>query len=371
MWGIFHGGALADTTLLGKLRYIDSLYRHAEDLGADLDDAISTVDFDVLCKILDSFFISLLNAPAPNESSVKRWKTAFHFVRKTCERVEKNPATGIKMEEIRLRLQRLDNLFLGLRPYKKRLGSKVRALPRSVLLELLEAATPGSETNPFEYIDTQWRIWAGVCLLFFQGIRIGEMASLPANFVKSEVDIRSGNRRFFMSIKTDESEDEPRYTKPGIKTVDSIRTIPMSGQTAGIMQTYEENFRGKPNFIHFLISMQEKPLSVEGMRYALRKLTSALSPDAKKLLFDRTGAKNVTAQPLRHTCAVIRLKQWSEQGIPLEQVMERMRSFFGWSKDSLMPLLYAKAALDEQLSESWNDQMDMRVNILRNMPDAD
>jgi len=51
------------------------------------------------------------------------------------------------------------------------------------------------------------------------------------------------------------------------------------------------------------------------------------------------------------------------------QAMQSMRSFFGWSRDSTMPLLYAKAAFDERLATVWNDEMDNRVAILRELPD--
>lgn len=109
-------------------------------------------------------------------------------------------------------------------------------------------------------------------------------------------------------------------------------------------------------------------MSVEGMRHAMRKLTNTLSPKARKQLLDQTGAKNLIPHALRHTCAVARMRQWTQQGLSPEEVMKRMRSFFGWSRTSLMPMLYAKAALDEQLNETWNEQLDDRVNFLRNMP---
>jgi integrase len=171
-----------------------------------------------------------------------------------------------------------------------------------------------------------------------------------------------------MSVKTNEAEDDPRYSQPSIKNADSIRMIPMTGQTASIMQTYLENYRGKPNFIQFLVSMHKKPLSMEGIRQALRKLTAALSPGAREQLLHQTGAVNIHPHALRHTCAVVRMKQWTAAGQSPEQAMQHMRSFFGWSKNSLMPLLYAKAAMDERLNETWNEEFDDRVNVLRNIP---
>jgi integrase len=206
-------------------------------------------------------------------------------------------------------------------------------------------------------------------LLFFQGLRVGEMASLPADFIHSEIDERTGKKRWYMSVKTAESEDDPRYSKPSIKTVDSIRTIPMTGLTASIVQTYMDNYRGKPNCIQFLVSMHKKPMSMEGVRHAFRRLTGALTPGAREQLFNQTGAARLHPHALRHTCAVVRMRQWTAAGQSPEQAMQHMRSFFGWSKESLMPMLYAKAALDERRNETWNEQMDDRVSMLRDLPE--
>lgn len=368
VWRIYYGGNLAPSYLRNKLRFIESLYVHAEGLGSDLDDALSAIDFDVLSVLLDSFFVSLRNVPVPVNSDVNRWNTAFHFVKDTCERLERNPSVGKNMASIRDRMARLDNLYLGLRPYKRRTKPEIRSLPRSVLMEVLEAARPGSASNPFEYEETQWRAYVIVVLLFFQGLRVGELASLPADFVKSEVDDRIGTRRWFMQVKSDRSEDDPRYSRPSIKTATSIRTIPMTAQTAKIMQSYAENFRGKPNCIQFVVSMHRKPMSVEGIRRTLLRLSNALSNDARNQLFVQTGASQLTAHAFRHTSAVVRMKQWTAAGQSPEQTMAHMRSFFGWSRTSLMPMLYAKAAMDERLNETWLEQLDDRVDVLRNLP---
>ena len=99
VWGIFHGGDLAPSTLRLKLRHIESLYVHTEGLGGDLDDALSALDFDALGSALESFFVTLRNIAEPVNSSISRWNTAFHFVKNTCERLERNPAVGNKMSD--------------------------------------------------------------------------------------------------------------------------------------------------------------------------------------------------------------------------------------------------------------------------------
>ena len=368
-WNTLHGGSLAPSTLRTTLRDIDALYQHTANLGGDLDDALANIDYEVLHNALGSFFATISNAPVQTNGGITKWNTAFHFVKQTGEFLEKNPETANQMSDIRARMSRLDNLYLGLRPYKKRVTAQIRAIPRAVLLELLDAVMVGSPTNPFEYEETQSRVLCVFTLMLFQGLRQGEMLLLPADFLKSEFDTRRGSRRRYMSVRTDESEDDKRHSKPSIKTPQSIRTIPVTEQSAEVLLTYSDNYRGEVNHKFFLSSMHRKPLSKEGVAKIMQKLTTALSQEARTQLLDLTGAKNVTAQALRHTAAVVRMKQWLAAGKTLEQAMAKMRIVFGWSKNSTMPLHYAKAALDERLNDSWNEQLDDRLSMLRILPE--
>lgn len=368
VWTMFHSGGLAPSTLHEKLKHIESLYRHTDGMGGMLDDALSELDFDVLNAILESYFVALRNVPRATGKAFARWNTAFHFVRDTCERIERNPAASNRMADIRERIGRLDRLYLGLRPFRKRLGTQLRAIPRMVVMEMLDAVTPGSPINPFEQEATQWRVYSLVTLLLFQGLRRGEMLSLRADFLKSESDPRTGATRWRMSVRTNEAEDDTRKSRPSIKTAQSIRTIPVTAQTAEGLLAYAENYRGKVDHEYFFSSVRGLALSLEGVSKALQKLTTALSPAARAELSDLTEAKYLTAHALRHTCAVVRMKQLLANGQTAEQAMAQLRSFFGWSKTSVMPLHYAKAALDEHLNETWNDKLDDRLELFRNLP---
>jgi hypothetical protein len=218
---------LAESTHRQKLRDIEALYFHADGMGCNLDDALSRLDLAELGSALEAFFVTLRNTSGSSSSAARRWNTAFHFVHETCERLERDPHIGNKMADIRARMRQLDSLYLGLRPFKRRMGNKVRAIPRSVLIEVMETITPGSITNPFEYEKTQWRVFALVTLLLFEGLRQGEALTLAADFLKSERDPVSGQLKYYLTVMTDESREDPRNSKPAIKTVDSIRTLPI------------------------------------------------------------------------------------------------------------------------------------------------
>jgi hypothetical protein len=109
-------------------------------------------------------------------------------------------------------------------------------------------------------------------------------------------------------------------------------------------------------------------MSLSGASKALERLTAALSPKARAELHELTGATFIRAHALRHTCAVVRMKQLLATGNTEEHAMMHLRSFFGWAKTSVMPLHYAKLALDERLNETWNNKLDDRVEILRSLP---
>ena len=194
VWSLFHGSDLAPSTLKQKLGHIEALYQHTETIGGSLDDDLSELNFDRLGNALEAFFVMLRNVAVPSATVLMRWNTAFHFVRDTCNRLERNPAVGNEMTGIQERISRLDNLYLGLRPYKRRYGSKPRAIPRSVVAELLDAVQPGSPKNPFKAEKTQWRVHVLVYLMLLQGLRRGEALSLPADFLKSERDYRCPRR---------------------------------------------------------------------------------------------------------------------------------------------------------------------------------
>jgi integrase len=368
VWSLLHGGGLAEQTLKRKLRHIEALYEHGESCGVAIDDALSALNFHSLDHALESFFVNLRNSPEPSSQVLARWNTAFHFVRDVCARIAKNPESSISRDDIHLKISRLDKLYLGLRPRKKVPAAKVRALPRNVVTEMLDKITPGALGNPFVGEFTQWRVFCLVVLLLYQGLRRGEALVLRANSLVSQRDRNTGRISWILHIPNNVPNEDPRGEAPSLKTAESVRSQPVTPTTAEIIQTYLENYRGKTNHAYLLSSIRKQPLSLEGVSKIFQKLTEALSESARAELYTMTGAKYLTAHALRHTCAVIRMKQLIATGQSPEQAMAQLRSFFGWAKTSVMPLHYAKAALDERLNETWNDQLDDRLELLRALP---
>lgn len=61
----------------------------------------------------------------------------------------------------------------------------------------------------------------------------------------------------------------------------------------------------------------------------------------------------------------MRLNQFLKLGIDRQTAIENLRVLFGWSKDSTMPLLYARAVFESGLADVWRKNFDDRVDILR------
>jgi integrase len=303
VWALFHGAGLAPSTLKQKLGHIEALYEHTESLGSDLDSSLAALDFDRLGTALEAFFVTLRNVQKPTPTALNRWNTAFHFIRHMSQRLEKNPAFGHRMAEIQERMALLDQLYLGLRPYRKRYGARPRAIPRTVLIEMLDAVQPGSSTNPFKSDATQWRAFVLFNLLLLQGLRRGETLLLKADFLISERDPRSGDWKWRLRVQENKSEVDPRAQRPAIKTAESVRLIPVAAQTAKSFQIYLEGYRGKVDHSYFLSSVRGLPLSLEGVNKTLKRLSDALSPHARTQLFEITGVKVIQPHALRRSRA--------------------------------------------------------------------
>ncbi len=229
---------------------------------------------------------------------------------------------------------------------------------------------PESSINPFRGIVSRWRVYMIFMLLLHQGLRRGELLNFPVDVIKSGFDRNRQQPRYWMTVQYNEYEDDdPRYSKPSIKNAPSFRPIPVSKPIALLVQEYVTNYRGKPDHSFLLNSQKQNPLSTEGVTKMFQKITASLPRQLRKILIDHTGDDSISPHDLRHTCAVVRLNQLLVSGVEMADALERMRAFFGWSRDSDMPLRYARAVFEDRLASVWNSTFDDRVDVLRNLPE--
>lgn len=371
IWSLYQTADWASATKRKQLSYVEALYQFADNhngLGA-LDDAIGRVDMDTLGEILEAYFISLRNKPNVTESAQLRWHTAYQFVSDTIIRLSKSNLPIAHLQSIQARLDRLELLYAQLRIGRKRSQDILRALPAVVVEALYEMLDPVSEQNPFRDAQSRWRAFIVFALLLHQGLRRGEMLILTADAIKHGFDSRLGREHYWLSVVENPYEDtDQRYSTPSIKTVNSIRQIPVSEITARLVQEYVANYRGKPVHSFLMNSQRGSPLSAESITKLFQKITASLPSSVLKDLKDRTGKTAISAHDLRHTCAVVRLNQLLTQGDSMDEALQKMRTFFGWSRSSDMPRKYARAVFEDRLASVWNNAFDDRVAILRAVP---
>jgi len=181
-------------------------------------------------------------------------------------------------------------------------------------------------------------------------------------------DAKAQKIRYWVNVTYNKYQDDPRSTKPSIKTPPSVRQIPVSQAMADLVENYTSSFRGRPRHSFLMNSQKRVPLSTEAVTKIFNKITAALPENVMKELRDRTGKDSVTAHDLRHTCAVVRLSQLLERGDSMDEALQKMRAFFGWSRSSDMPQRYARAVFEDRLAGVWSNIFDDRVAILRNIP---
>ncbi|MEZ0470083.1 tyrosine-type recombinase/integrase [Luteimonas salinilitoris] len=364
---------LAASSQVKKLRYIESLYGHADrQFGAHaLDDALGNLNDVVLAEILESWFISIRNQPSVGPADESRWRAGLAFVGSVVTWLSKSTLPTDRLRQIEARLHRLSHLYGQLHVRRSRQPSQVRSLPASVIKALYEMLDPTSATNPFARQHTRWLAFISFLLMLHQGLRRGELLLLTADVIKDGFDERQQRSRCWMNVQESpysDDGDDPRYSRPSIKSANSVRQLPVSEAVAGLMQTYVENYRGRPGHAFLLNTQQDSPLSTESLTKMFLKISAGLPPSILRELKDRSGKQSVTPHDLRHTCAVVRLNQLLHHGDSMDEALQKLRAFFGWSRESQMPVRYARAVFEDRLSSVWNNAFDDRVEILRAIP---
>ncbi|QHN03482.1 site-specific integrase [Granulicella sp. WH15] len=370
VWAAFLPADLAPATVSKKLSQLEAFYQHADtQLGLGrLDDALADFDVEVLSTALEGYFLTLRNLPSFTPASEDRWQVALQFITEIAQRVTRNYLQLGSLTVLSGKFERLELLHSKLHIGKRRRPEQIRSLPADVVEFLYELLDPESRTNPFQNEVSRWRVYVLFILMLHQGLRRGELLVLPADAIKSSFDRDLQKERFWMSVRYNEYEDDPRSSKPSIKNAPSIRQLPVSEVVALIVQEYVSNYRGRVGHSFLINSQKSAPMSPEAVSKTFQKITNSLPTSLRKLLLDHTRNDSVTAHAMRHTCAVVRLNQILAEGVEMNDALQRLRAFFGWSRDSEMPLRYARAVFEDRLSSVWRNEFDERVSVLRSLP---
>lgn len=355
------GKSLAINTLKLRLRHIGAFYAFCDESFGDgsLDAVISSRDVPILRRMVEAFYLQLTAAESYTSTTVQRWDAVRVFIPDVLQQMSSG------MDELYLLSTAIQSMGRIREP--QRGGFKfARALPGFTLRDLLVVANPVSPRNPFKDYRVRWRNWLIVYLFLLVGLRRGELLLLSIDSLKQDVDSETGEWVRWLDVTTTEYEDR-RATRPSIKTAESHRQVPISEDLAALYERYVAEFRESSDDHAFLLTARGgTPLSAESVNKMLEELTAALGDKAAKRFKQRTGGKqHVSPHDLRHTCATARYRSFIQHQPDRELALQRMRAFFGWSVKSTMPDLYARAAIQDDLVQTWNTLFDEKVRVLR------
>ncbi len=314
--------------------------------------------------------MSIANRPRMSAASELQWRTALEFLRKiliwTADSQRLKPSERADIANL---LRQFETKYRRLRLHQGKSSDALRSLPAGVVEALHELLDPESLHNPFRNDQTRWRAFVIFLILLRQGLRRGEMLLLPADAVKSGFDSTQQRVRYWMNVEENQYEPhDPRYYKPSIKNTNSIRRIPLNESTAIVIEKYAANYRGRPSHSFLLNSQFDLPLSHEALTKLFEKISKLMPSDAMQELKDRTGKTSITPHDLRHTCCVVRLNELLNRGDSMDEALQKLRAFFGWSRNSDMPRKYARAVFEDRYANVWSKVFDSRVETLRALP---
>lgn len=346
------------------LAALDRLYDAVQrQRGTDcLDHLIANADAAALEECLVGFLAQLRNEAAISRVDKRStWISAVCFVTDMLRHA--GNIEGVRALELESRLLRLDTLYRQLAPNPPKAAPSMRALPPSVVEDLYEIFNPESPRNPFKSEALRWRNLLIFMILLRLGLRRGEAALLRTNSFKQDYDPLAGKAVHWVDVEETDDND-PRYEQPGLKTDHSRRQLPLPLEIVEVEQRYSQNHRRRVNYPHLLMSQKAKPLSLRSFNEIFESVTAALSVNARNSL-SKQGLESVSCHDLRHTAAVVRMQRYRDAGLDLDTAQEKLRMYFGWSKTSTMPRLYARAYFETTLAEVWGEKFDMFVDALR------
>lgn len=352
-----------------NLYALNLLYEHFSkhpDLE-DLDQTFISQDFSAINRGLRSFVSERQNISAIRgvEQSTTVQMACSILISVIEEFNVRTSNFGRNAQELQRSVSSIQVLHKFLRPPKKYRKKKIRSLPYTVIEEIFSLVHPESKRNPFRNEKIRHRNFVIVSILYLMGIRQGELLLLSTNSIKTEFDPESLQRFYWMDIHNSGLFDT-RISEPSLKTNFSVRQIPVPDQLYAIIRNFSENYRGKAKHGFLFSSQKGGPLSSRALNEIFEKLSTKLSDSASEKLLERCKTKKITPHNFRHSAAVDRIRAYRHSSVPMDQAESLLREFFGWSPNSNMPRLYAKAFYEEQLNSFWHSKFDDRVSRMLN-----
>jgi len=361
IWISLYENKFSDSYMRKKLHAISRFYDHVSENMAHpigLDGLLIQKNIEALEEQLRSFLGVLQNQSKQTQINTSRTlKHSVGFVIDTVTEIAvRSHRSREQINSIIRNLNNLQTLYRFLRPEKKNVNLAIRSIPASVTDEVFGIVTPSSATNPFRTGKLKKRNFLIISLLFYMGLRRGELLTLETSAFKSEYSAKDNRQLYWLDVRQSSQYDNRLYT-PKLKNEYSERQIPLPEALYYGCLEYVSNWRGRCAHGFLISTSNGSALTERGLTEIFNRLNQHLSTAAKNELNYVTGSKTFSPHSLRHSAAVYRIRAFREAGYEMSQAEALMRSFFGWSYTSAMPRRYAKAYYQEQLSTTWFDEM--------------
>ncbi|MDC7694278.1 site-specific integrase [Asticcacaulis sp. DXS10W] len=357
-------------TLRRILSAIDRLCRFGEGMVPvhDIDQILTRLDIQALKNLMVGFLSHLrTTAQGHSVSADQTWRAAFDFV---YDMLKILGVSSLEATRLHSELRELKNLYGQLSPAAPSRPRHITAVPASVISELYDILSLEGHRNPFRSVPEKKRNLLIFEILLRTGLRRGELLALGVDALQWEFDTQLGRTRFWLNVAQDHAEEDPRYLKGSLKTATSWRSIPVPVDLAHRIQHFVDYHRGQPNHPFLFTSNQRLPLSAPAVSLVLETVSRALSPEARTSLQIR-GMSGVRPHDLRHTSVVARLQMFKNAGVPLDESIERLRPYYGWSPGSKMPFRYGRAYFETQFTEVWEEVFEDHLAALREIMGGD
>lgn len=254
VWAAMVLQSCAASTQRRMIRDVESLYRHCNlNLpDRDLDAMLFSIDLPGLETLLDSFFLTIAGKQNRSMEDERRWRTAVGYVRFVVTWSE-TKTTQRQVSGLFSKLRMLEARYSQLRVHRKRKPDPLRSLPASVVNNIYEILAPDSDENPFRTVSLRWSAFILFLIYLHLGLRRGEALLLAADCLNEQVDDRNGATKYWISVRENYySASDDRYSTPGLKTINSVRQIPVGYDIASAIRCYVDNFRGKQKHSYFM-----------------------------------------------------------------------------------------------------------------------
>jgi integrase len=274
---------LVGRLLAGEIFSAAEMYSLSEFLRTSRRTNIKTFASPVVCP--ETHFIRLLRA-----------KEFCSFVMK--EASVRIPLSDRRSHVFIERINHLENAFADMQPSKPVTTYSVKSLLPQQAQELLSLLEPDNPSNPFATRATQLRNRSIVEIMYYTGIRLGELLNLRIQ------DIDFGNPTSIHIVRRPHATDDPRSNPPQVKR--KSRLLPLSHMGAAThLKEYLEDVRPdlerryqQPTALLFLSIDRGTPLSSRAVQKIFQKMRIALGEHAG---IDGLASAALTPMSMRHT----------------------------------------------------------------------